>query len=82
MINDPSSRMTTLDSRRPPAEVDFQRFFCVAGPTAHRMLVELDRKGLIRRQPGKARSIQLLVPAAELPLLRDPESVRIPVTGY
>jgi hypothetical protein len=34
------------------------------------MVLELERKGLIRRQPGRARSIELLVAVASLPILR------------
>ena len=47
--------------RRPPAEADMQNFFEVTPPSVHRMVVELELCGLIRRQPGQARSIQLLV---------------------
>jgi hypothetical protein len=36
----------------------------------HQMLITLERKGLIRRKPGVARSIELLVSADSLPLLR------------
>jgi Mn-dependent DtxR family transcriptional regulator len=56
--------------RTSPAEGDFQRFFEVSPPSVHRMVLELERKGLIRRQPGRARSIELLVPAELLPILR------------
>ncbi len=56
--------------RRSPAEVDFQRFFEVSPPSVHRMVLELERKGFIRREPGRARSIELLVPAETLPVLR------------
>ena len=56
--------------RAPPAEADFQRFFGVSPPSVHRIVVELERKGLIRRQPGRARSIELLVPPQALPILR------------
>jgi Mn-dependent DtxR family transcriptional regulator len=48
-------------NRRPPAEADMQRFFRVTPPSVHRMVVELERLQLIRRQPGVARSIELLV---------------------
>ena len=75
-------RAYTLIHRCPPAEVDFQRFFQVAGPTVHRMLIELDRRGLISRQPRQARSIRLLVPVDDLPPLREPEPVKTPLTGY
>ena len=56
--------------RQPPAEADMQRFFEVTPPSVHRMVVELEKKGLIRRQPGRARSIELLVPPDALPPLR------------
>jgi Mn-dependent DtxR family transcriptional regulator len=56
-------------NRRPPAEADMQRFFAVTPPSVHRMLVELERLKLIRRQPGVARSIELLVPSTVLPAL-------------
>jgi DNA-binding MarR family transcriptional regulator len=54
-------------NRRPPAEADMQRFFAVTPPSVHRMIVELERLRLIRRQPGVARSIELLVSSALLP---------------
>ena len=56
--------------RRPPAEADMQRFFEVTPPTVHRMVIELEKRGLIRREPGKARSIEVLVPPEALPPLR------------
>lgn len=56
--------------RRPPAEADMQRFFEVTPPSVHRMVVELERRGLIRRQPGQARSIELLIAADRLPALK------------
>jgi hypothetical protein len=34
------------------------------------MVVELEDRGLIRRQPGQARSIELLLPPEALPILR------------
>ena len=57
-------------NRRPPAESDMQRFFEVTPPTVHRMVVELENRGLIQRQPGKARTIQVLVPTEEVPALQ------------
>jgi Mn-dependent DtxR family transcriptional regulator len=57
-------------NRRPPAEADMQRFFEVTPPSVHRMVVELEHRGLIRRQPGVARSIELLVAPDLLPSLR------------
>jgi DNA-binding MarR family transcriptional regulator len=55
--------------RRPPAEADLQRYFRVSPPSVHQMIVTLERNGLIRRQPGTARSIQLLVTPQDLPIL-------------
>jgi Mn-dependent DtxR family transcriptional regulator len=54
---------------RPPAEADIQRHFKVTPPTVHQMLVTLERKSLIRRTPGVARSIELLVSPESLPVL-------------
>ena len=56
--------------RRPPAEADLQRHFRVSPPSVHQMIVTLERNGLIRRQPGTARSIQLLVAPQDLPILK------------
>ncbi len=56
--------------RRPPAEADMQRYFGVTPPSVHRMVLELEKRGLICREPGQARSIQLLVVPEELPILR------------
>ena len=56
--------------RRPPAEADIQNYFGVTPPTVHRMIVVLTERGLIRRRPGEPRSIEVLVPADQLPPLR------------
>ena len=56
--------------RRPPAEADMQRHFQVTPPTVHQMVLTLEQAGLIQRQPGQPRSIQLLVAAEDLPILR------------
>ena len=56
--------------RRAPAETDMQRHFQVSPPSVHQMVVTLERRGLIRRQPGVARSIEILVPLAEIPILK------------
>jgi len=55
---------------RPPAEADLQRYFHVSPPSVHQMVLTLDRAGLIRRQPGAARSIEVLVAPECLPVLR------------
>lgn len=53
--------------RRAPSEADMQGYFRVTPPSVHRMVVELDRKGLISRVPRQARSIRLLVSPDQLP---------------
>jgi DNA-binding MarR family transcriptional regulator len=55
--------------RRPPAEADMQRHFGVTPPSVHQMVLTLERAGLIRRQPGVARSIEMLVEPERLPVL-------------
>ena len=54
---------------QPPAEADMQRHFRVTPPSVHQMVLGLERDGLISRQPGAARSIKILVPPCELPIL-------------
>lgn len=68
-----------LLNRQPPAEADFQRFFNVTAPSVHQMIVQLERLGLIRRTPRQARSIELLVPADQLPTL---QPINMPVARY
>ena len=60
----------TLVLGRPPAEADLQRHFAVTPPSVHQMVLTLERNGLIRRQPGVARSIEVLVDPTDLPALR------------
>ena len=55
---------------RPPSESDMQRDFGVSPPSVHQMVLTLERVGLIRRQPGVARSIEVLVAPECLPVLR------------
>jgi len=53
-----------------PAEADMQRHFQVSPPSVHQMIVTLERNSLIRRQPGVARSIELLVAPEQIPILK------------
>jgi repressor LexA len=53
----------------PPAEADLQRHFEVTPPSVHQMIVTLERKGLITRVAGAARSITLQISSAALPPL-------------
>ncbi len=57
-------------NREPPARAEMQRYLEVTPASVHRMVIELERRGLIRRQPGRPRAIEVLVPSAELPELR------------
>lgn len=57
-------------NQRPPAQADMQRHFSVTPPSVHQMVITLERLGLIKREPGVARSIQLLIPPEALPVLR------------
>jgi Mn-dependent DtxR family transcriptional regulator len=56
--------------KRPPAEADMRNHFEVTAPSVHQMVITLEKAGLIKRQPGAARSIQLLVQPEDLPILR------------
>ena len=53
-----------------PAEADMQRFFHITAPSVHSMVLTLERHGFIRRVPGQARSITLVVPPESLPPLQ------------
>jgi DNA-binding MarR family transcriptional regulator len=53
-----------------PAEADMQRFFQIAAPSVHSMVLTLERRGFIRRVPGQARSITLIVAPESLPTLK------------
>jgi len=68
-----------LLNRRAPAEADFQAFFMVTPPSVHSMVLELERRGLIRRTPRLARSIQLIIDPAVLPTL---QPINSSVPGY
>jgi DNA-binding MarR family transcriptional regulator len=60
----------TLVLGRPPAHADLLRHFRVTPPSVNQMLITLERQGLIRRQRGVARSIELLIDPSTLPQLR------------
>jgi len=74
----------TLVLGRPPAHADLLRHFQVTPPSVNQMLITLERQGLIRRQPGVARSIELLIDPTALPqLLPSPaQPVKIAVQKY
>jgi len=57
----------TKINRIPPAETDMQRFFRISPPAVHEMVKTLERRGFITREPGKPRTIRVLLPRDELP---------------
>ena len=61
--------MYTKLNGRPPAEMDMQRYFNVTPPSVHQMVLALEKRGLIDRIPGRARSIKVLVPRDQIPRL-------------
>jgi hypothetical protein len=61
---------------RPPAETDMQRHFQVSPLSVHQIVVTLERARMIRRQPGVARSIQVLVAREDLPVLLPSQPVK------
>lgn len=50
-----------------PAETDMQRYFKTSPSTVHNMILKLEERGFIQREPKIARSIKLLLPRFELP---------------
>ena len=60
----------TIVNGDPPAEADMERRFNVTPSSVHQMVMRLERGGFIERVKGQPRSIRVLVPAEELPVLR------------
>lgn len=59
--------------RDSPSETDIAKFFRVSPPSAHQMIVKLEEKGLIAREPGVPRSLRVTVPRSAIPPLDDDE---------
>jgi repressor LexA len=53
-----------------PAEADLEKYFRVAYSSVHQMVITLEKRRLITRTPGEARSIRLLLSREELPDLK------------
>ena len=51
----------------PPAESEIAAAMCVSPPSVNQMVKALEKKGLIARQPGQPRSVQVLIPEDEIP---------------
>jgi len=55
-----------------PSHAEFQRFFNLSPPSVNSMLIRLEQRGFIRRVPGKARTIELVIDPARIPPLEKP----------
>lgn len=64
-----------------PAEADMERYFGVTPPSVHRMVIELEHRGLIQRVPHQPRSIKLLVSTGEIPALAN-RPIKTTVSRY
>ncbi len=51
----------------PPAESEIAVALDVSAPSVNQMVKTLERRGLISRQPGEARTIEILIPKDEVP---------------
>jgi hypothetical protein len=51
----------------PPAESEIAAAMCVSAPSVNQMVKTLEKRGLLLRQPGQARALQILIPEDELP---------------
>jgi repressor LexA len=52
---------------RAPAEAELQAYFKVSPPSIHQMVLTLHARGLITREPGRPRSVRLLLGREDLP---------------
>ena len=55
-----------------PSHADFQRYFNLTPPSVNSMLIRLEQRGFIRREPGKARAIELDINPDWIPPLDRP----------
>ena len=62
----------------PPAESEIAAAMCVSPPSVNQMVKMLERKGLILRQPGQARSLKVLLSEDRIPLWNQRKSPRSP----
>jgi len=56
-------------NKKAPAHADFQKYFESNPASVNDMLKKLESKGYIKREPGKARSIELFLGREDLPEL-------------
>ncbi|MCI0335628.1 MAG: MarR family transcriptional regulator [Planctomycetes bacterium] len=62
----------------PPAESEIAAAMCVSPPSVNQMVKALEKKGLILRQPGQPRSLQILVPEDVIPPWHGRKQARSP----
>ena len=55
--------------RIPPPEGEIADFLGVRGPSAHKMILRLESRGLLSRRPREPRTIKVLLLREELPEL-------------
>jgi repressor LexA len=55
-----------------PTHANLQRFFNLTAPSVNSMLIRLEQRGFIRRIPGKARAIKIIIPPDWIPPLDRP----------
>jgi len=76
-------RAYTALNGEPPAVKDMARFFDMSPPSAQGMVKQLERKGLITKTPGAARSIRIALDHSQLPcLVCHGDSIKTPVWEY
>lgn len=51
----------------PPAFAEMEHYFGVTPPTVNQMIKNLEKKGLIEKEPRKARSIRVTPPVEQIP---------------
>jgi len=54
-----------------PSQTEIAQYFGVSPPSVHQMIVKLEEKGLITREPEVPRSYRVTVPKGEIPDLED-----------
>jgi hypothetical protein len=53
--------------RVPPAENEIADFLGIRGPSAHQLILRLEAKAILSRQPGEPRTIKILLAREEVP---------------
>jgi hypothetical protein len=66
----------------PPAESEIAAAMCVSPPSVNQMVKTLEKKGLILRQPGQPRALQVLVPEDEVPPWNNRKQARSPALPH